>query len=250
MVYVDDAICLLPSPQSADAIINSLPQQGYILTDEGELLAYLGLLVSHQRGTTITMTQPALIDRIINQMQLKDMRLHDTPADIILTRDENGQKRKNDFHYCSVIGQLNYLAGPTHPDIQFAVHQCARFWEDPKMLHEKAVKRIIRYLKRTRDKGLTLSVDKGRGLECYVDSDFAGGFNRTTPNHPNDCKSRTGYVIKYAGCPILWSSKLQSTIALSTTEAEYMAVSSAMHEMIYLLNLIDELRSSGFLKKS
>jgi hypothetical protein len=78
-----------------------------------------------------------------------------------------------------------------------------------------------------------------------VDADFAGGFQKENTKNPRDCLSRTGYVIKYAGCPIVWSSKLQSTIALSTTEAEYMALSIAAREVIYLINLTNELMSHG-----
>lgn len=113
------------------------------------------------------------------------------------------------------------------------------------MCHEKAVKRIVRYLKRTKDQGLILHVDKTKGLQCYVDADFAGTFNKQDPSNPKDCRSRTGFVIKFANCPIVWSSKLQSTIALSTTEAEYMALSSATRELIYLMNILEELRNSG-----
>ena len=171
--------------------------------------------------------------------------MHDTPADSILHRDENGQARKNEFHMRSIIGQLNYLASTTRPDIQFAVHQCARFVADPKMSHEKAVKRIVRYLKRTRDRGMIMHVDKSKGIECFVDADFAGGYRKEDSTNARDCLSRTGYIIKYAGCPIVWCSKLQSTIALSTTEAEYMALSMACREVIYLINLTDELRNEG-----
>jgi hypothetical protein len=171
--------------------------------------------------------------------------MHDTPADEILHRDEDGQERKTEFHYRSIIGQLNYLAATTRPEITFAVHQCARFCDNPKMSHEKAVKRIIRYLKRTKDEGLIMQVDKTKGIECFVDADFAGGFQKGNAKNPRDCLSRTGYVIKYGGCPIVWSSKLQSTIALSTTEAEYMALSTAAREVIYLINLTDELHSNG-----
>jgi len=113
------------------------------------------------------------------------------------------------------------------------------------MSHEKAVKRIIRYLKRTRDKGIIMQVDHSKGIECFVDADFAGGYQKDNPTNPRDCLSRTGYIIKYAGCPIVWSSKLQTTIALSTTEAEYMALSMACREVIYLINLTDELREQG-----
>ena len=82
-------------------------------------------------------------------------------------------------------------------------------------------------------------------LDCYVDADFAGGFQKADPTNPNDCKSRTGFVIKYAGCPIVWSSKLQSTIALSTTEAEYMAMSMALREVIFMENLLSEMKQKG-----
>ncbi len=121
------------------------------------------------------------MERIISQCGLKDARMHDTPADTVLHRDDEGQERKNEFHYRSVIGQLNYLAATTRPDIQFAGHQCARFCESPKMSHEKAVKRIVRYLKSTMDKGLLMTVDKSKGIECFVDADFAGAFNKERP---------------------------------------------------------------------
>jgi len=245
ILYVDDAVCLTPNKADADKLIVNLANKGYILTDEGPLSAYLGIQVERLSGNRISMKQPAFIDRIIEQCNLKDQRMHDTPADAILHRDEDGAERKTEFHYRSIIGQLNYLAATTRPEITFAVHQCARFCENPKMSHEKAVKRIIRYLKRTRDQGIIMQIDESKGIECFVDADFAGGFRKENTKNPRDCLSRTGYVIKYAGCPIVWSSKLQSTIALSTTEAEYMALSTAAREVIYLINLTDELKSHG-----
>ena len=69
--------------------------------------------------------------------------MHDTLADTILHRDKEGEQRKTEFHYRSIIRQLNYLAATTRPEIQFAVLQCTRFCDDPKMSHEKAVKRTI-----------------------------------------------------------------------------------------------------------
>ena len=245
ILYVDDAICLTPDKSKADQLISDLQKLGYALTDEGSMSAYLGLQVNWLKDGRVSLTQPAFIERIINSCKLKDQRMHDTPADNILSRDSNGLPRKNEFHYRSVIGQLSYLAATTRPEIQFAVHQCARFSQDPKMVHEKAVKRIVRYLKRTPDKGLILSVDKTKGIECYVDADFAGGFSKTNATNPRDCLSRTGYVVKYAGCPIVWTSKMQTLIALSTTEAEYLALSTAMREVIFLMHLMDEMGSFG-----
>ena len=245
ILYVDDAICLTPKKKEADSLISRLERKGFILTDEGPLSAYLGVQVKKLSENSIEITQPGFIQRVIQSVHLKDDRIHDTPANEVMHRDLEGAQRKTDFHYRSVIGQLNYLAGTTRPDIQFAVHQCARFCENPKAIHERGVKRIIRYLKRTADKGMILTIDTSKGIDCYVDADYAGGYIANKATTARDCLSRTGYVVKYANCPIIWCSKLQGTIALSTTEAEYMALSMAMREVIFLMNLIGEMRFYG-----
>jgi hypothetical protein len=103
----------------------------------------------------------------------------------------------------------------------------------------------VRYLRGTKDKGLTLKPNKKLGLECYVDADFAGGWEPDQALDPRACLSQTGYIIFYANCPIIWQSKLQTTIALSTTEAEYVALSTAMRDVIYFMNLIDEMKNFG-----
>lgn len=124
-----------------------------------------------------------------------------------------------------------------------ATHQCTRFNANPKLCHERAVKRICKYLLDTKDKEIIFKPDASRGLECHVDADFAGGWTSGDHTNPEMVLSRTGYVISYAGCPILWCSKLQSEIALITTEAEYIALSMAMREVLPFLNLMDEIRT-------
>ena len=81
-------------------------------------------------------------------------------SNVKLHKDVNGISRKDDFHYRSLVGQLNYLTQLTRPEIQYAVHQCARFSDDPKHSHEVAAKRIVRYLKSTPDEGIILKPDK------------------------------------------------------------------------------------------
>ena len=90
-----------------------------------------------------------------------------------------------------------------------------------------------------------MTPDKSEGFECCVDADFAGGFKPTEAHDPTSCLSRTGCVIVCAGCPIVWSSKLQRTIALSTTEAECVALSTAPRDVIHLINLTDEFNKCG-----
>ena len=80
-----------------------------------------------------------------------------------------------------------------------------------------------------------------QGLTCYIDANFAGNWTPEEALDPRACLSRTGYIIFYANCPIIWHSKLQSTISLSTTEAEYVALSTAMRDIIYFMNLMNEI---------
>ncbi len=143
---------------------------------------------------------------------------------------------------------LTYLSRNTRPDIEYAVHQCARFQINPKKAHENAVIRIGRYLIGTRTKGIHFTPDKEAldSLQCYVDADFAGNYSKETNQDPNSCKSRTGCVIKYAGCPVHWFSRLQTEIALSTTEAEYIALSTAARELLPMRELLAEI--TAFMK--
>jgi hypothetical protein len=133
---------------------------------------------------------------------------------------------------------LLYLAGNSRPDIAFAVHQVARFSHDPKESHGVAIKRIIRYLKGTRDKGMIFKPTNDWKVDCYVDADFCGLWGSEDPDDPIVTKSRTGYIITLAGCPLLWVSKLQSETSVSTMMSEYVALSSAMRDMLPLKRMI------------
>ncbi len=92
------------------------------------------------------------------------------------------------------------------------------------------------------DKDLVFKPDHSKGLECYVHADFAGSWTSGDNSNPEAVLLQTGFVIMYAGCLITWCSKLQTEIALSTTEAEYVALSQAMREVIPLLNLMKEIQ--------
>ena len=177
--------------------------------------------------------KPFLIDRVIQALNFDPKTTksatNNTPAGYpLLNKDENGPTRKASWKYRGIIGMLGYLQGTTRPDIAMATHQCARFNNDPRLSHEQAVKRIGIYLLDTRDKGMIYRPDITRGLECYVDADFAGGWKDVNHNIPESVLSRTGFFIMYAGCPVTWGSKLQTEISLSTTESEYIALSSAI----------------------
>ncbi len=124
-----------------------------------------------------------------------------------------------------------------------ATHQLAQFCQDPRLSHEQATTRLGRYLAHTKDRGIVYEPDTSMGIECYIDADFAGGWNITTSAGADNIMSRTGFVITYANCPIYWASHLQTEIALSTAEAKYIAMSSALHKVIPLMTLMKELHT-------
>ena len=112
------------------------------------------------------------------------------------------------------------------------VHDCAM---------KAAVKRIARYLKGTRNQGFIMKPNDKLELEMFADSDFAGLFNVESKDDPISVRSRTGAVITLSGVPVTWSSKLQTEIATSTMHAEYIALSTAMRDLIPITNTLNDI---------
>ena len=245
LVYVDDCILISNSKSMLHRFVSSLKNgiECFEFTDEGPMDKYLGVEIERLNGKEFILRQPFLIKRILAALGVTEgaFNTRDVPAvGPLLSKDQDGPDRKHSWHYRSPIGMLGYLQNSTHPDISMAVHQCARFNVCPKLSHERAVKYIARYLLGSQDKGIHYRPDSSRGLECFVDTDFAGGWSSGDHLNPECVLSRTGFVILYAGCPLMWSSKLQTETALSTTEAEYIALLQAMHKTIPFLNLMIE----------
>ena len=247
LVYIDDCIMFDPDMMELNKVVEEMrtSSKKFRVKDLGEVKDFLGIQVTRGKDKSITLDQPQLIDSILKDMKFQNnTKEKDTPAlsSVILQKDTQGKPFNNDFHYQRVIGKLNFLEKSTPPDISYAVHQCARFCEHPKRSHGKAVRRLCRYLKATRDKGIVCNPDTDKSYECWVDADFAGGFDRSIAGtDPTTSKSHSGWAITYAGCPVTWASKLQTFTALSTTEAEYIALSTACRELIPMLELTKEM---------
>ena len=250
VVYVDDVICFSPDDKSIDEFVQSMQRpepQAYFLEDQGPLKDYLGIEIVEQDGK-VHITQRHLIDKVIATAKFKQEQLNtvETPASSILFKCATMPDippNEAPFDYRSLIGQLNYLAATTRPDISFAVHQCARFCANPKKVHYTAAKRIVRYLAGTADKGMILD-RQAPEIECYADADFAGAWDRTDTEDPTNVKSRTGFIIKFANCPIYWGSKQQELVALSTVEAEYISLSYATRHVLFILHLLEEMKEN------
>ena len=249
VLYTDDSILTGPDPGELDTIIQLMQGTGLNLTVEGDICDFLGVNIKKKNNGTIHLTQPHLITQILKDLRLDqdNVAKKTTPAPIskVLGRHSNSPEFDGHFDYRSIVGKLNYLEKSTRPDISYAVHQCARFVADPKKEHGKALMWLGRYLAATRTKGLIFKPKK-QSFDCFVDADFSGNWDREETDDTDTARSRTGYVIAYAGCPITWTSKLQTQIALSTTEAEYIALSTATRDVIPLMELLQELQGQGF----
>ena len=242
LCYVDDTLLFSPKQEWIDEVLHKLRNTADLSVEvEDDVAGFLGVQIKRddQEGT-VTLTQTGLIDRIIEALEIEGLPPKDTPAEEVLTSDKLGDPPNGTFNYASVIGMMWYLYGHSRPDLGFALSQAARFSHSPKRSHELALIRIGQYLKGTRDKGLILRPNREELLkvDCYVDADFCGLYGREDRSDPTSVKSRTGYVICIAGCPVIWSSKLQESIALSTMMAEYYALSTSMREVLPLNDLV------------
>ena len=145
---------------------------------------------------------------------------------------------------------MYYLVSNSRPIISFSVHQCVRFIHALQNSHAIAVKRIIRYLQGTKEKGLLLEPTSDLQVDCYVNADFAGLRNSENDQDPIYMKSRTGFLIMFMRCPLTLISKLQTQIVLSTMESEYIALSQSMHDLIGIHAVIKEILAFVFAGKT
>jgi len=249
LCYVDDCLLFARKPEQIDKVIDSLrgnPNEGkFLLKEEDTVAGFLGILLEPQDDGTIELKQTGLIDRILTVMDLEDSNPKSTPAATTpLGKDVKGAPCQEKWSYASVVGMMMYLASNSRPEIAFAVHSCARFTHCPRRSHELGLKRIARYLKGTRTRGMIIRPTDDLKMDCYVDADFAGLWGVEDPDDPTSVRSRSGHVITVGGTPVLWSSKLQSEIALSTMMAEYIALSQAMRDLLPMRNLVQEVCAS------
>ena len=144
IVYVDDCIIIFRNNMEANEKNQEIDKRGYKLTDEGTMEECLGILITHEKNRNYRISQPLTIYRIIKSVpSMKGEKGAKTPttAGNVLTKDTEGETRKEHWSYRFVIGTLNFLVNCTHPEMAFAVHQCARFCNNPKYSHVQARKK-------------------------------------------------------------------------------------------------------------
>ena len=235
LVYVDDCIIISQEDFTIQKCFDSMKDtpEGFEFMEEGTTNALLGVEISpFTDGKEFPLSQPFLIDLIIQALDFDPNTTkgatNNTPSGYpLLNKDEMVLPGKHLWKYCGIIGILGYFQETTRPDTEMATNQCARFNNDTHLSQEIAVNRIGRYPLDTRDKGMIYRPDTSRGLECYVDTDFSGGWKYGDHDSMESVLSRTGFVIMCDGRPIHLGSKMKTEISLSTTESDYIALSTS-----------------------
>jgi hypothetical protein len=238
-VFIDDITLASNSKDKIDGTIKQLESQ-FKLRNLGPTSWLLGIQITRDLSNhSITLSQHQYILDMLDQYGFADCNPISTPMDpgLVLQKTQELSEEDKEFMskvpYLSAVGSLTYLAQCTRPDIAFAVGTLAKYNSNPSPIHWKAVKHVFRYLQGTKDYKLVYKPDNGD--ELFITwSDANHGACKDTG------RSTGGYVVKIGTGAVSWSSKIQSVVALSSTEAEYMAAVEAGKELIWMRSLLGE----------
>ena len=239
-LYVDDLLMLSNNLQALEKLKYRLGSV-FEMTDLGSVHYILGIKITRDRiAKTFSLSQSKYIDEIVARFNLNDSKSVSTPMDPLLkltkeleaSTDEE-KRYMSTVPYRQAVGSLMYVMVATRPDIATAVGQCSRYLENPGKAHWSTAKRIITYLRCTKELELVLNCTNSMELLAYADSELG----RTEDKG----RSTTGYLFTYGGGPISWKSQRQNQTVDNTMAAEYIACAESVKELLYLQNLLSEL---------
>lgn len=229
-LFVDDFFVFYNCDNTFNTLKNVL-QCEYKIKDLGQLKQCLGMRVKHNNNC-ISIDQEEFVNKILNRFNMMDCKTSETPMEVNLKLEKGMEACNNNIPYQQLLGSLMYLSVLTRPDISYSVSYLSQYNTCFTETHWKHLKRLLKYLQKTKSYGLVFK--KGNCvLRGFVDADWAAC--------TLDRRSYTGYCFSLSGCVVSYESRKQRTVALSSTEAEYMALTEACKEAIYLKGLLSEL---------
>ena len=229
-VYVDDIIFGATNEKMSDDF-SKLMESEFEMSMMGELKFFLGLQIKqHKDG--IFICQEKYVKDLLKKYKMNEAKIMTTPMhpSSSLNKDENG-KDFPEKEYRGMIGSLLYLTA-SRPDIVFAVGLCARFQIAPKESHYIAVKRIFRYLVGTTSIGLWYKKGSHFNFMAYCDADYA--------RDKIERKSTSGACQLLGEALVSWCCRKQSTITLSTIEAEYISAANYCSQVLWIRNQLED----------
>lgn len=238
---VDDILLVTNSKTESDTVTADIDKR-FEVTDNGEVKWLLGCRIRRWRDRRLLLIdQEQFVDQILHQFGHEDANPAYTPCNpkfilhsSMCPKTDEEREAVQTKPYPALVGKLLYLATCTRPDISYAVRELSRFMGNYGEQHWNAAKHLLRYLKATKHYGITYgNVDNPYPIfRSFTDSDWAMGEKR---------RSITGYVTEMGGGPISWASKQQAVVALSSAEAEYIALGFTSRQVIWLRSLSYEL---------
>jgi Reverse transcriptase (RNA-dependent DNA polymerase) len=232
MIYVDDIIGVSKEKALLRQVLAELKKE-YDMKDLGDASWILGMKITRDRNKkTLTIDQTQYIEGKVKEFGMENAKPESIPM------SKGGSLLTNigelpDVPYRSIVGSLMYAMVLTRPDICYAVGVLSRFLDSFSVEHWNAAKRVLAYLNHTADFKLTFKGENHGHLNAFVDASYG--------DEANGRRSTSGFIVRIGQNTISWSSKKQSTVALSTAEAEYVAAAAAVQEVMSIDILLKEL---------
>jgi hypothetical protein len=241
LTHVDDILAATTNEEALDNLMKDVGQD-FEVKCVGDASEYLGIRIERDSMGRFKISQEKFIDTIIETAGLKDARTSKFPIDTGYYKLQGKQLPSNE-EYRKLIGMLLYLATNTRPDIAATVAILSQKVMEPRDIDLHEAKRMVRYLKGTKDHKLTLNNDdEASELEVYSDADWA--------EDTTDRKSNSGYIIRLNGGTIGWSCKKQNVVAQSSAESEFIALTEAVKEAVWVNRLTEhfQYKTAGAIK--
>ncbi|KAL3712502.1 hypothetical protein TMatcc_001201 [Talaromyces marneffei ATCC 18224] len=233
-LYMDDILVFSKNEKAIELTKEKL-KEFHPMKDSGRVNKILGIRITWLDGS-IRLDQEFYTIRILEEFDMLESKPQMLPLSPNLNLDEDSPKLSHEAHsqFRHAIGRLTYLAGGTRPDIQRTVNRLSQHLVEPKEIHFKAIKHLLRYLRGTTNYAISyLKGSKDKKLVGYTDAAYGNASN---------LRSTTGYIFMLAGGPIYWSSRKQPITATSSSEAEYIAAADSAKQAIWLRHFLYSIR--------
>lgn len=246
LLYVDDMLVAAKDLKEVEKVKKTLSKE-FEMKDLGPARRILGMDIIRDRNKgTLILSQESYIEKVLRNFGMSDSKPVQTPIGchfkLSITKEEDKAETESEMRnipYSSAVRSLMYAMVGSRPDIAHAVGLVSRYMSSPNKEHWKAVNWVLRYLRGSSNCHLTFKKSDNFDIKGYCDSDHAADLDRR--------RSITGYLFQVGGITVSWRSGLQHIVAISTTEAEYMALAEATKEALWLKRITCEL---GFPQKS
>ena len=238
-LYVDDGLILSETVGEAKELIAALGKRFTLTLSRGD--RYIGLEIDQCQQGSIVISQTSYIEEVLDRFNMQDSRPVLMPATpgTRLSSDQCPQTEAEkdamaDVPFKQLIGALMFAVMVTRLDIAFAVHKLAQFFSNPGQQHWQAAKRVLRYLRGTCDMSIRYKATDGPlRRKAYSDSDQNGD--------DDSLRSTSGVILTLNDSPVVWSSRVQSKVSLSTCESEHRAMTLAIKDVIWTRGMLAEL---------